>query len=391
MNILYNIPDVDKSYGGVYQYSYALLKILTQLPEDFHIYVFSNIPNEELKSIIKTNSRVVLCAVTDYKKGKKALFYYRKKRILKSMGLEIIKSQEEDVYDFLIEKYDINIIHTPFQSYVKRQHIKSITTIHDVQELYFPNFFNSKQRADRAVNYKKAIDHSDAVIVSYDHIKEDIIKYFDKPSSQIFPVLLDMKELWYDQIKETKENLLSKFNLPEGFILYPAATWEHKNHLSLLKALLTEKNRDINLVCTGHKNSFYDDTIVPFIKKNRLEKRVFFLGIVTNEELYQLYHKTRAVVIPTLYEAGSFPLMESILMNIPVICSNVTSLPDTIGDQRFVFDPLNIEVLSDKVEFIYYNEDYRIDNLKVIQDQRDKLKGNNSLLKILSIYHKIRE
>jgi hypothetical protein len=55
--------------------------------------------------------------------------------------------------------------------------------------------------------------------------------------------------------------LLEKYDCPPGpFILYPAMTWEHKNHLRLLDAIALLRERQqlkINLICTGHKNSFY--------------------------------------------------------------------------------------------------------------------------------------
>ena len=56
--------------------------------------------------------------------------------------------------------------------------MKNITTLHDVQELHYPQFFTSTERANRAVNYKKAVDGADAVIVFYDVTKpRTIIKY----------------------------------------------------------------------------------------------------------------------------------------------------------------------------------------------------------------------
>ena len=70
--------------------------------------------------------------------------------------------------------------------------------------------------------------------------------------------------------------------------------------------------------------------------------------------------------MPTLYEAGSFPLMESILMGIPVVCSNVTSLPETIGDNQFVFDPNNINDIAEKIIKIWDDENYRADNLDIL-------------------------
>ena len=93
------------------------------------------------------------------------------------------------------------------------------------------------------------------------------------------------------------------------------------------------------------------------------------------------------VIIPTLYEAGSFPLMESILLNVPVICSNVTSLPETIGNDKFVFAPYDIDDISKKLIQFWNDEEFRKGNLRQIKLQADKLKQNDSLPVLQKIYN----
>jgi glycosyltransferase involved in cell wall biosynthesis len=119
----------------------------------------------------------------------------------------------------------------------------------------------------------------------------------------------------------------------------------------------------INLVCTGDRTDYFFNALEPYIIQNELEGNVRFTGIVDDLDLYCLYRESYGVIIPTRYEAGSFPLYESIFMGIPVICSNTTSLPETIGDQRFVFDPTNIGEMSNKIYLLYSNEEYRKENI----------------------------
>lgn len=134
-------------------------------------------------------------------------------------------------------------------------------------------------------------------------------------------------------------------------MLYPAQTWQHKNHLALIQSvrLLKEKfGRHIEVVCTGRKNDFFLE-ISERMEDYGVTDNFHFLDVVPEDELYWLYHNCSLVVIPTLYEAGSFPLIEAMFFKVPVICSSVTSLPDTIGDQKFVFDPLNIPQMTDLI------------------------------------------
>jgi len=347
---------------------------------DGNFFVFCKNPDNDIKDIIASNINLHFTRIKPTFIDKLYLTLYNKfNRVIKKL------SKKKDLLDLILRENKIDIIHTPIQDIALRPGVKTITTLHDVQELHHPEFFTSAERSFRATHYKKCIDNADAVIVSYNHVKKDILRYFAKPENQVHEVLLDMQDLWFENFKAEHTNALNKFDLPESFLLYPASTWAHKNHSNLLKAIKLLDNR-IKLVLTGNPTKYYDDVLLPYIKNNKLEERVFNLGVVSDEELFALYHSCRAVVIPTLYEAGSFPLMESILMNIPVVCSDVTSLPETIGDMKFVFDPMDIFDIKKKISLIWFNEGYRKKNITLLKVQAKKLMYNNASKKIQSIY-----
>ncbi|CAL65535.1 glycosyltransferase family 4 protein [Christiangramia forsetii] len=386
-NILINIPQIDKAYGGVYQYSIALIKILAESNLSHEFFIFCHNPDPIIIEIInkypnfhhpKPPNLLYLRGETFFQIFLNKLF--RRFKIKR-------KFYKEDIYDWLVKTFDIDIIHSPFQINVKKDSVKSITTLHDVQELHFPEFFTSAQRAQRAVNYKKAIDEADAVIVSYNHVKKDILKYFNKQEDKVHTILLDMQKLWFEKIENIDfVKLQEKYKLPSKFILYPASTWKHKNHLKLLEAIKYLNDPEIQLICTGNLIENFNINILPMIKENHLSNQVRFLGIVSDEELLKLYKTCRAVIVPTLYEAGSFPLMESILLNVPVICSNVTSLPETIKDDKFTFDPLDVKDMARKINKIWGDDHYRDLNLARIKIQAEKLRFNNAGLKINKVY-----
>mgnify|MGYP000645585168 FL=1 len=125
------------------------------------------------------------------------------------------------------------------------------------------------------------------------------------------------------------------------------------------------------------------------IHQYNLQNQFTLVGIVNEAELYNLYKNSQGVVIPTLYEAGSFPLVESILMEIPVICSNITSLPETIGNQEFIFDPNSVENIAKKIELLWINENYRNASILNNQKQQRRLIETNAEKMILSIYNKL--
>jgi glycosyltransferase involved in cell wall biosynthesis len=389
MNILIDIPNLSKENGGVYQYSVALIKILAKGNLSHQFYILCNKPDQDIKEIVEGNFNFYFTKTQPPIYSRFMRYRFRIFNFLFRILTLKKRVKNKDLYDCIISENSIDIIHSPMQYLIEKPNVKSITTMHDVQELLFPEFFSSAERAYRAVHYKNIIDTADSVIVSYNHIKEDIVKYFDKPMNQVYTVLLDMQDLWFEKITIRNSKVLDKFNLPLDFLLYPASSWQHKNHLQLIEAIKILNKPEIHLICTGNLTEFYSKKIKPYIEEQGLTDKIKFVGIVSNEELFELYHNCKAVVVPTLYEAGSFPLVESILMGIPVICSNVTSLPETIGDNRFVFDPNNTDDIANKIEKIWSDDNYRKENIVLSKIQAEKLYYNNAASKFNAIYEEI--
>lgn len=392
MNILLFIPDKDPAVGGIFQYITCLIEMLGKSNDNNSYYLFLR---NNAEYFIKYNEKFnnIICIPESHTKTTSALFTLSDK-IKKSINYFLKKIKfnvsitTPSVLDKIIEHYKIDIVHFPYIRYEKVK-VPTITTIHDVQELYFPEYFSSKERAIRSSLNHNCITNSDAIVVSYNHIKEDIIKFFNQQPDKITVLLLSMQNLWFEKfLKEPIDIIEHKKN----YLLYPAATWQHKNHLNLLKTinyLYKEKQVKINLICTGNTTEYYEKTLKPYIAENQLEDLISFTGIVSDKSLYSLYMNATGVVVPTKYEAGSFPLMESILLRVPVICSNVTSLPETIGNNQYTFNPDDIEEIANKTEQLFFSEEFRKNCLINTEKQIDRLIFTDAYKKLIIRYSEL--
>jgi glycosyltransferase involved in cell wall biosynthesis len=195
-----------------------------------------------------------------------------------------------------------------------------------------------------------------------------------------------MENLWIDKFIGDPPSEKNVFE--DKFFLYPAATWEHKNHINLIKAVHSireKKGLSIKIICTGNKTEHYNILRDLLVDLN-LSENFDFLGIVDDSTLFALYLQAHGVVVPSLYEAGSFPLMESILLQRPVICSNVTSLPETINADEFVFDPNNIEQMSELIYKLWTDDRFRERNLEIVEKRSKIIRFNDSFSKFMNLY-----
>ena len=367
MNILIYIPTVNQKNGGVRQYSISLLKILSH-DEDNKYYILHNSQDPVIEATISDAKNLFLIPAKIGRESK-----INKARRLISTGINFLLYKKygkvhKDPFSFLdavCKLYNTTIAYSPYQNCPPTTWAKTVCTMHDVQELIFPEYFTPEERADRAVGYNAVMKKADKIVVSYNHIKEDIGRFFPNYIHKVSVCLLDMNYIWLKNYQKTEVSENLKNILPVNYLLYPANTWQHKNHITLLKSLAfirDEKKILINLVCTGNTNEHYEKNIIPLLKELNLTTQVVFTGIVEEQDLFNIYQNAKAVVIPTKYEAGSYPLMESMILEIPVICSNVTSLPDTIKNPAFTFDPDDIYDIASKCISIYQDESFRKSN-----------------------------
>ncbi len=352
----------------------TVLRVLTTIGqlEGDEEYVFITSPEQPdwLKPFLNERQTTV-CAPEPAKNANER--YERLKRLTgqlrplarKIKGLAIAAPKFEysvPVSDGFYESLNCDVIHFPDPEYVYCR-LPTVYNPHDLQHLHYPQFFTPDVLARRAVMYPAACRAAEIVVAGSQFIKQDLIEKIEiKPDKiQIIPWSPPEISIGTTSAAEISA-VLEKYECPpRPFMLFPAMTWEHKNHLRLLEAIALLRERSglqINLVCTGFKHSFYQK-IERRIRELKLENQVKFTGIVSTDELSVLYRGAQFVVIPTLFEAASGPLFEAWQHGAAVACSAVTSLPEQAADAALLFNPFSVEEIADALKKLSSDENLR--------------------------------
>ena len=256
--------------------------------------------------------------------------------------------------DGRVEREKIDVIHFTTQLGFVTD-IPFIYHPHDLQHRHLPQFFGRAERSLRDYSYRTLCQRAAVVSVVSQWVKRDLQSAFNLSDSKIRIVHFAPEPLGSLASSAVTKQLARKFSLPQRFILYPSRTWPHKNHLRLLEALRIlrdDHGMTVPLVCSGAPTP-YLEKILSEVEALGLKDQVFFLGFLTLDELSALYQLCSAVVIPTLFEAASFPLWEAFLAEKPAACSNVTSLPAQAGDAALVFDPYDVKEIAGAVKMLW--------------------------------------
>lgn len=263
--------------------------------------------------------------------------------------------------DARIESSGVDLIHFPIQT----GFLTALPTIyhpHDLQHLHFPEYFSPRERLAREVLLNTLCSDASLVAVASSWVKRDVVEHLGIESEKVEVVpLAPVLGVYPEATPDALNRVRGEHQLPEAFILYPAQTWAHKNHIALLEALALlrdEQGVRVPLVCTGRLTDFFA-TIEQRMRELRLEDQVRFLGFVSPLDLQCLYRLTRATVIPTKFEAASNPLWEAFTAGSPAACSTVTSLPEQAGDAALLFDAGSPRAIADAVRQLWMDAELR--------------------------------
>lgn len=244
-----------------------------------------------------------------------------------------------------------DVIHFPFQSFEPCS-LPSVYNPHDLQHLHHPEFFTPDEIARRENLHPAACRGAHTVVVASQFVKRDLVERYGIAAGkvQVIPwAPPPLPELAPDIDADHSLRLRRKHGLTDKpYALYPAMTWEHKNHIRLLEAMANLRDRhglELRLVCTGYKTDFWP-RIEQRMRDLGLREQVKFVGLVEREELSALYRAAQFVFIPTLFEAASAPVFEAWQHGAPVACSSVTSLPEQVAGAALLFDPFSVEEIA---------------------------------------------
>lgn len=248
----------------------------------------------------------------------------------------------------MIER-DADIVYTPctvLQSFDSRK--PTVLSMHDIQHVHFPEFFIWPRRLSRHITYGLSARRARFFQASSEFSKHDFLRFFQCISPEQVAVIPEGVHAEDFAAPVDTDSLCEKYGLPERFLFYPAQLWLHKNHLILLQALKQielKRGLRIPLVLTGGKYSAAS-RVTGYIADQSMTY-VHYLGTVPFADLVGLYQKAAFLVMPSLHESNSLPVLEAAAAGTPVIASSIPPNEELArGLKLNLFDPLNQEELE---------------------------------------------
>ncbi|WP_313053414.1 glycosyltransferase [Atlantibacter hermannii] len=242
------------------------------------------------------------------------------------------------------------------------------TILYDLIPLIYPELYqNNETRMEWYKNKTDILARSKYLFSISESAKKEAIKFLGWDNNDIFNISTAADTHFVKKfIPDNEKKLLKdKYNIKEKFLMYTGG-WDPRKNLfrliesySLLSKDLRNKHQLV-IVCsmaTEAKNELYNKAISFGLTK----EEVVLTGYVSDEELLQLYNLCHAFVFPSWHEGFGLPVLEAMSCGIPVVTSNVSSLPEVINYQDALFDPFDINDIANKLERVLVDNEFRRD------------------------------
>ena len=230
---------------------------------------------------------------------------------------------------------------------------KIVTCVHDIIPLRGAS--GDARYLKRAT--ENAIEKSTRIITVSEFSKRDIMDYFHIDGKQIDVVHSAVNAEEFSTPCPNPESIRTKYNLPEKYILYFGTCSPRKNVESVIRAyvrLPEAIRREYALVITNPEKATKACAIENNVTPHYIER-------VRAEDKAAVYQMASVLVWPSLYEGFGLPVIEAQAAGTPVVCSNVTSLPEVAGDAAVLVEPKDTEAIAAAIESCLYDAPFRQD------------------------------
>jgi glycosyltransferase involved in cell wall biosynthesis len=323
--------------------------------------------HDELAHLDRRNVRRMCVTGAAQPAGEKGLSIRRR---LRTLGARLPKpllrrlaNLYQDVAEGLQNKSTLvgdlgaDLLFCPFTApFFSDARVPVVAVVLDIQYLHYPEFFSAQEREEGDRNFRRACQVASRIICISEYVRQSVLKAADISPSRVDTVHIALQHRLEKLPAGGTDSVLGRYGLHSGrYLLYPANFWLHKNHELLITAFGMHQSKtpgsDLKLVFTGAPGA-HMDYLKDACSKMQLGGKVVFAGYLPDEEFTVLLRCCLALIFPSLYEGFGIPVWEAMAAGKPVLCSNVTSLPEICGDAALLFDPRKPDEIAAAIDRI---------------------------------------
>jgi len=271
-----------------------------------------------------------------------------------------------------------------------------VVTIHDMANLLFDEGRSGLWMQLRRYRFRRGLLRARRVIAVSEATKRDVQNMMGVRPERIRRIYNAPDPGFYQHDGRRADEagrILERYQIQYPFLLYAGNVRRHKNVPRLVEAFAVLRGqlaehpayKDLRLVLIGDTISQHP-AVRQAVMKSRVEPLVRFLGFVPFETLRCFYESASAFVFPSRYEGFGLPPLEAMACGTPVITSNVSSLPEVVGDAAVLVNPENVFDIARGIREVLLDETLRAELIRRGHAQAARFSWERTAREALDIY-----
>jgi glycosyltransferase involved in cell wall biosynthesis len=255
---------------------------------------------------------------------------------------------EQLVQPFVLWQEKIDLLHSMAFVTPLLSPCPSVITIYDLSFIIFPQSFEYLKRLYLTLLTRPSARKARRIITISESTKRDTVRLLGVSSEKVDIVYCGVDKAFHPLPEREVASFRQKRGLPERIMLFVGTIEPRKNVARLIEAYSRLRDGQVKLVIGGARGWLYEEVFAR-VEELDLTGDVLFPGYIPPDELPLWYNAAELFVYPSLYEGFGLPPLEAMACGTPVITSNVSSLPEVVGEAGLTVDPMDIEGLAESM------------------------------------------
>jgi glycosyltransferase involved in cell wall biosynthesis len=226
---------------------------------------------------------------------------------------------------------------------------KQVALIHDINFVHIPQDLKWSNRKYYNYFFPKYAKRANRLITISNYSKQDIVSTFEVDPAKIDVIQLGINSFFKPSAAEEIKITRQRYSQNEDYFLFVGTLHPRKNIIRLMEAfeLFKEQNPCNTKLLISGKEMYKTKEMHTLRQSMKYKDDVIFTGRLNNSDLQQVYGAALALCFVPYFEGFGLPPIEAMQCDIPVICSNVTSMPEVVNDAALLVDPYNVDEIRD--------------------------------------------
>jgi glycosyltransferase involved in cell wall biosynthesis len=365
---------------GAGHYAYQLIRHLLEIDKENEYVLFFDfrVREKDVKKFSKSNVKIKFYPFSDYKK------------YLPGAYSEILGTAT-----LMREKLDVLHTTSPLSRIPSTYSGKTIVTIHDLAVMKVPDAFPILARTKTKAMLSMAISKADKLIAVSASTKKDLCEIFKCAENKVQVIYSGFDKRLSEKSVLSREEVLTRYSLgmEDKYLLFLGTIEPLKNITRLFEAFVLFKKSfqakakkfNYKLIMAG-KRGWLATEYKQLAKDLGIEKDIIFTGYIIGDDLAPLFAQADFFVMPSLYEGFGTTVLEAFATGVPVISSDVSSIPEIAGDAAMLVNPLDTKEIADAMFLFSESEELKNNYREKGKKQVEKFNWEKTAQETLALY-----